>query len=106
MTLILNGRPAACSASARAAMATGTTFGAPAAVNPLTARVSVLAINKAASSAVSLVNDFITKSGQIAQEFYCLWVEKLHLAHGVPQLQAPLRIYPKELAGYERAVEV
>jgi len=34
-TAILNGRPAACSAFACSAMPTGTTFAAPAGVNPL-----------------------------------------------------------------------
>ena len=59
MRLILNGRPAACSTTARAAIVPGTALGAPAAVKPLTAIVSPSLMNWAASSAVSLLSGFI-----------------------------------------------
>ncbi len=49
---ILNSRPAACSASARWAMAVGTSLGQPAGVKPEKPMISPLLMNLAASSAV------------------------------------------------------
>ena len=55
-TLILNGRPASCSFTAFAAIASGTTLGDPDAVNPENPQVSSFFTKAAASAAVRIGN--------------------------------------------------